>query len=223
MKTLKQIRDRVMRDLKTEREEYFTKENYDDFINDGIENAARILNSLPLSAYYLAKVVMPINNTQIYDLPETIYPDKIVSISIKKDIVPKLTGGDRFLNKYGWYLDFDGVTKDRQLNFSFTPDGDVRIDYMILPKKLVADTDVCDLPGPSAIRYVEWYVKRMCAIIEQSSLAGTYTQLLEEAKTEMKSDLQFQTKGSQKLPYDDTLIQKQKLARFYNMGRMRSS
>jgi len=163
--TLAEIRDRVRNRLSepVETTAWFTPSAVDTFINDAIRHVfLRIVAVNPdffgLKTYSFTTV----QGTQEYTIPVDVFEIRYVTSQFEGSRLRKLSELSQTYKwdyaKMGkplafyWSMNYDGPTPQLNIGFIPTPDAayDMVVHYISRPKKLVADTDVMDLPDEIA-------------------------------------------------------------------------
>ena len=173
-----EIKDKVMRDLDLEAEDFITDTELNDIVNEGVDDCEALIHGLGReSEYFLAKAqINTVLGQDTYDLPSDIFATKILSIAYVNGStiypVKRLRAKDRFVdlevinsfgtsNDYRYLVIHDTVTDGYKINLfpasreSLTPG--LKLWYIRNANRLEADSDICDIP--EFVYYVIAFVK----------------------------------------------------------------
>ena len=202
MKTLKQIRDKVIDDLDLEEESFVDKEELNEWIRDGVNKVQSNIHTL-YEDYFLSNISVPLVEGQnLYDFPADIFANKIRMIMfydgnesyeikrskhLRSSIANDLTDPDSN-NTLTWYP-VNNASNGRKIRLfpSTTDTGNMEIWYIRNAKELINDDDVCDIDEYSNV--VELYVKTQVFLKDGDVRAEASAVLEKEAGALMVTSL----------------------------------
>ncbi len=212
-KTFAQIKQKVERELDLEAEDIVQPEEFQEYVNDGIDEAEAEIHKLGLEdEYFLTKAFLALNTgVGEYSLPANIYANKIRKVIYKSGSqvyeIKRLRGKKKFeviadIELYGNTLDYyqyllTNPDADGGVVFNLYPPSretstqNANIWYIRCANRwvdLVVDTTLCDLPA-FALNFLYAYVQWRCFDKEQHPGAGEKKAYKEEAKRLMVETL----------------------------------
>lgn len=165
--TLEEIKDKLMRDLDLEAEDFVTDHELIDIINEGIDDCEALIHGLGReNEYFLAKgTINLVQGQDTYDLPSDIYANKILAINYVNGStiypVRRMRAAHRFsdievLKQFGGADDYkyliihDSTADGYKINlFPTTREtltGGLVMWYIRNANRLEVDADICDIP-----------------------------------------------------------------------------
>lgn len=205
-KTFAQIKQKVERELDLEAEDIVQPEEFQEYVNDGIDEAEAEIHKLGLEdEYFLTKAFLPLVTAQSeYALPANIYATKIRKIVYQSGTqvydIKRLRGKNRFeiiadINQYGNSLDYyrymltnPSAEDGYKINFypasRETSSANVTVWFIRCANRwlvLETDTALCDLPA-FALNFLYAYVHWRCFDKEGHPAAAEKKNMYLEAK-----------------------------------------
>jgi len=203
MRTLKQIRDKIIDDLDLYEETFVDNNEIDAFINEGISKTESSIHTI-YEDYYLSTTSLELeNNTNLYDYPEDIYANKIRMIlysdgvdvyevkrvrNIKREAMLELSDPTLTGETLKWYPTNDSSQGRKIRIFPRGADtGTLEIWYIRNSKQLTLDEDICDIDEFSNV--VELHAKTQIYLKDGDPRAADSQKLEEQAESNMVSTL----------------------------------
>jgi len=217
--TLAEIRSKIEQDLDLEAEDFVTRSEINALINEAIDECEAHIHGLGREQeYFLARGSLSLVQGQdTYDLPADIYANKILKVVYSEGAtiydMKRLRSLGRFAeveiaNKYEAGTDYyrylilhESAANDRKILVVPTPTGPSgphKVWYIRNANRLVADTDVCDIP--EFVHMVIARVKRDIYVKEGSPQAEPA-----QMEYELQKQLMISTLGEM-VPDDDNEI-----------------
>ena len=203
MKTLKQIRDKVIDDLDLYEETFVDDAELDNLINEGIKKVEAIIHTLYEDYFLATSTIVLAQDQNLYDFPVDMYANKLrtliysdgsVSYEIKRvtdlqaaiayDLVDDITSRETMR----WYPMNNSADGRKVRIFPKTADtGSMEMWYIRRAKQLVDDTDISDIP--EFIHVVEYSVKAQVLFKDGDPRATDMAGLEREAVSAMTQTL----------------------------------
>jgi len=203
MKTLKQIRDKVIDDLDLYEETFVDEPELNAFINEGIAKVESAIHTL-YEDYFLAPYTFTVEQgVNLYDYPPDIYANKVRmllfsdgtdayevkrSMDVKKDLLYETIVEPSAGCTLKWYPVNGADTGKKIRLFPDTTDtGEIELWYIRNAKVLVNDEDVCDIDEFANV--VELYVKTQVYLKDGDPRTSSMAALEEKAGIRMVNTL----------------------------------
>lgn len=198
MKTLKQIRDKIIDDLDLEEETFVDEDELNELIKDGVRRTEATIHTL-YEDYFLSSVLIPVTSgTNLYDFPPDIYANKVRMVmftdgtdsyevkrvkNLKEAVAYDLTN-DSYVYNLTWYP-VNNASDGRKIRLfpSESDDGTIEVWYIRNAKTLINDDDVCDID--EFVNTIEMYVKTQVYLKDGDPRAGDMSMLEKEAVSQM--------------------------------------
>lgn len=202
--TLKQIREKINRDLDLEAEDFVRPQELLDYINEAIDEAEAEIHSLYEYYFRSRHVVNLVDGQEEYDLPDNIYGHKIIKVTFNngssiykvKRIQPwkleeqvEIASTFETSDIYQYFVENNsaGSPKLVLVPKSREDGAYVTVWYLRQANRLEEDTDVCDIP--EFYNFIFQYVK--VRVYEKESHPNTpqAVNVLEQQRRQMQSTL----------------------------------
>lgn len=206
MKTLKDIRDKVIADLDLYEEDFAEDSDIDAWIREGVELAEAEIHVMYQDYFLSYTEATALTGEASIDYPDDIYSNKIRHIiysdngndvyEIKKSRSPKrelmyemLTSSTGTSDEITWYpTNKAGEGRKIRLTPADALSGNIVIGYIRNANVLVSDADVCDIDEFSKV--VEQHAKTQAYLKDGDPRAADSAQLEEFYNNKMKRSLQ---------------------------------
>lgn len=211
MKTLKQIRDKVISDLDLYNEDFATDAELNEWIRDGVAIAEAEIHNL-YQDYFLSETDMiPISTSNpLIPYPDDIYGNKIRSIicqdiygtvykvkranNPEEELMNEMITESTMMASLRWFnMNRAGVGRGIRLTPASSINGSIKVLYIRNAKELILDDDVCDIDEFS--RVIEQHAKTQAYLKDgdprandSQSLEQYYIEKMKETLADMAAD-----------------------------------
>jgi len=217
MRTLKQIRDKIIDDLDLYEETFVDNAEIDAFIREGVEKTESSIHTL-YEDYFLATSAITLSDhTNLYDFPTDIYANKIRMIlytdgtdtyevkrvrDIKHEAMREISDPTITGCTLKWYPTNDAANGRKIRIFPKGADtGTLEVWYIRNAKVLTDDTDICDIDEFSNV--VELHAKTQIYLKDGDPRAADAQKLEEQAESNMVSTLSAMVVDDDNMLYAD--------------------
>lgn len=214
---------KVLRDLDLEDELFIQAQEFLDYFNEGLREAAAEVLAI-YEDYFLTKAYLPlVSGTSLYSLPSDIYASKIRAIIYDQNNagtlvyeIKRIRNAKKFLTRsllrssqitdYYMYIMINDVTSGFQIELSpasrETSSQNVTIWYLRDVTPIALDADYVDKDIPESLNFLYAYVKGKCKQKEN------FGQMPEDARLEIEQQRKLLVETlTNMVPDDDTKIE----------------